>query len=111
VNFGYFLVDRKFKWLMTAGVSTDIFIKNSIEDSQNLFDPVQYKPGDDSPYNPIYFNGRFGTMVNYTFLKNYQLSLEPSYRIGLSELTNNNSTFSSRPSSFMISAGIAYVFK
>jgi hypothetical protein len=111
VNFGYFLVDRKFKWLMTAGVSTDIFIKNSIDDSQNLFDPVQYKLGDDSPYNPIYFNGRFGTMVNYTFLKNYQLSLEPSYRIGLSELTSNNATFSSRPSSFMISAGIAYVFK
>jgi hypothetical protein len=111
VNFGYFLVDRKFKWLMTAGVSTDIFIKNSIEDSQNLFDPVQYRQGDDSPYNPIYFNGRFGTMVNYTFLKNYQLSLEPSYRIGLSELTSDNSTFSSRPSSFMISAGIAYVFK
>jgi hypothetical protein len=111
VNFGYFLVDRKFKWLMTAGVSTDIFIKNSIEDSQNLFDPVQYKLGNDSPYNPIYFNGRFGTMVNYTFLGNYQLSLEPSYRIGLNELTSNNAAFSSRPSSFMISAGIAYVFK
>ena len=111
VNFGYFLVDKKFKWLMTAGVSTDIFIKNSIEDSQNLFDPVQYNLGDDSPYNSIYFNGRFGTMVNYTFLKNYQLSLEPSYRIGLNELTSNNARFSSRPSSFMISAGIAYVFK
>ncbi len=111
VNFGYFLVDRKFKWLMTAGVSTDIFIKNSIEDSQNLFDPVQYKLGDDSPYNSIYFNGRFGTMVNYTFLKNYQLSLEPSYRIGLNELTSSNARFSSRPSAFMISAGIAYVFK
>jgi hypothetical protein len=111
VNFGYYLVDKKFKWLMTAGVSTDIFVKNSIDDSQNLFDPIQYKLGDDSPYNPVYFNGKFGTMLNYTFLRNYQFSLEPSYRIGLSELTNNNAAFSSRPSSFMISAGIAYVFK
>ena len=111
VNFGYYLVDKKFKWLMTAGVSTDIFVKNSIDDSQNLFDPIQYKLGDDSPYNPVYFNGKFGTMLNYTFLRNYQLSLEPSYRIGLSELTNNNAAFSSKPSSFMISAGIAYVFK
>jgi len=111
VNFGYYLVDKKFKWLMTAGVSTDIFIKNSIDDSQNLFDPIQYKLGDDSPYNPLYFNGKFGTMLNYTFLRNYQLSLEPSYRIGLSELTSNNAAFSSKPSSFMISAGIAYVFK
>ncbi len=110
VNFGYYLIDKRFKWLMTAGVNTDIFIKNSIEDSQNLLDPIQYNLGDDSPYNPIYFNGKFGTMLNYTFLKNYQLSLEPSYRIGLSELTNNNAAFSSRPSSFMISAGIAYVF-
>jgi len=110
VNFGYYLIDKKIKWLMTAGVNTDIFIKNSIEDSQNLLDPIQYNMGDDSPYNPIYFNGKFGTMLNYTFLKNYQLSLEPSYRIGLNELTNNNAAFSSRPSSFMISAGIAYVF-
>jgi len=110
VNFGYYLIDKKFKWLMTAGVNTDIFIKNSIEDSQNLLDPIQYNLGDDSPYNPIYFNGKFGTMLNYTFLGNYQLSLEPSYRIGLSELTNNKAAFSSRPSSFMISAGIAYVF-
>lgn len=111
VNFGYYLIDKKFKWVMTAGISTDFFIKNSINDSQGLFDEVKYKNGDDSPYNPIYFNGKFGTMINYTFLKNYQLSLEPAYRIGLSELTKDNVTFSSRPSSFLISAGIAYVFR
>jgi len=110
VNFGYYLIDKKFKWLMTAGVSTDIFIKNSIEDSQNIFDQIQYKTGNDSPYNPLYFSGKFGTMINYTFLRNYQISLEPSYRLGLSDLTKNNTTFSSRPSSFLISAGIAYVF-
>jgi hypothetical protein len=111
VNFGYYLIDKRFKWIMTAGVTTDVFIKNSINDSQSLFNEVQYKNGEDSPYNPIYFNGKFGTMINYTFLKNYQLSLEPSYRIGLSDLTKDNATFSSRPSSFLISAGIAYVFR
>jgi hypothetical protein len=111
VNLGYYLIDRKFKWMMTAGVATDVFIKNSINDSQGLFNEVEFKNGDDSPYNPIYFNGKFGTMINYTFLKNYQLSLEPSYRIGLSELTKDNANFSSRPSAFLISAGIAYVFR
>jgi hypothetical protein len=110
VDFGYYLVDKKFKWMMIAGVSTDIFIRNSIDDSQNLFDQIQYKTGDDSPYNPVYFNGKFGTMLNYSFLKNYQISLEPSYRIGISDLTKDNAAFSSRPSSFLISAGIAYVF-
>lgn len=110
VNFGYYLIDKKFKWMMTAGVTTDIFIKNSIDDSQNLFNQIQYKNGGDSPYNPIYFNGKFGTMLNYSFLKNYQVSLEPSYRIGISDLTKDNAAFSSRPSSFIISAGIAYVF-
>jgi hypothetical protein len=111
VNVGYYLIDKRFKWIMTAGITTDVFVKNSINDSEGLFDQVQYRIGDDSPYNPIYFNGKFGTMINYTFLKNYQLSLEPSYRIGLSDLTKDNAAFSSRPSSFLISAGIAYVFR
>jgi hypothetical protein len=110
VNLGYYLIDKKFKWMMTAGLTTDIFIRNSINDSQNLFDKIQYRNGDDSPYNPIYINGKFGTMFNYTFLRNYQINLEPSYRIGLSDLTKEEATFISRPSSFIISAGIAYVF-
>jgi len=110
VNFGYYLIDKRIKWMMTAGLTTDVFIKNSINDSQGLFDRVQYKNNDDSPYNPVYFNGKFGTMINYTFLRNYQLSLEPSYRIGLSNLTKEDATFNSRPSSFLISAGISYVF-
>ena len=110
VNIGYYLIDRKFKWMMTAGLTTDVFIQNSISDSDNLFDKIQYKTGESSPYNPLYFNGKFGTMFHYTFLGNYQISLEPSYRIGLSSLTKENASFSSRPSSFIISAGIAYVF-
>jgi len=110
VNIGYYLIDRKFKWMMTAGLTTDIFIRNNISDSQGMFDQIQYKTGEDSPYNPLYFNGKFGTMLHYTFFKNYQVSLEPSYRIGLSSLTKENAAFSSRPSSFVISAGIAYVF-
>jgi hypothetical protein len=110
VNIGYYLIDRKFKWVMTAGLTTDIFIRNNISDSQDMFDRIQYKTGEDSPYNPLYFNGKFGTMLHYTFLKNYQVSLEPSYRIGLSSLTKENAAFNSRPSSFVISAGIAYVF-
>lgn len=110
VNVGYYLIDKKIKWLMTAGMSTDIFIKNTIDDSQNMFDPINYKPGDESPYNPVYFNGKLGTMVHYTFSKNYQISLEPSYRIGISSFTKDNSAFSSRPSSFLISAGFSYLF-
>jgi hypothetical protein len=110
VNIGYYLIDKKFKWMMTAGITTDIFIKNSIRDDQNLFDQIQYKNGVDSPYNPVYFNGKVGTMLNYGFLKNYQISLEPSYRIGLSDLTKENAAFNSRPSSFLISAGISYIF-
>lgn len=110
VNIGYYLIDRKFKWMMTAGITTDVFIRNSISDSENMFDPVSFRSGDDSPYNPVYFNGKVGTMFHYTILKNYQISLEPSYRIGLNDLTKEEASFISRPSSFLISAGVAYVF-
>ena len=110
VNIGYYIIDRKFKWMMTAGLSTDIFIRNSISDSQNIFDEIQYKTGESSPYNPLYFNGKVGTMLHYKFLRNYQISLEPSFRLGLTDLTKENATFSSRPSSFLVTAGISYVF-
>jgi len=85
-------------------------IKNTIYDSDEFFDPIEYTSGGDSPYNSTYFNAVFGTMLNYTISRHYLISVEPSYRLGISDLTNDNAIFTSRPSSFLITAGISFVF-
>jgi len=110
VNMGYNIINRKMKWMMLAGVSADFLIKNTIYDSDEFFDPIEYTSGGDSPYNSTYFNAVFGTMLNYTISRHYLISVEPSYRLGISDLTNDNAIFTSRPSSFLITAGISFVF-
>lgn len=110
VNMGYNIINRKMKWMMLAGVSADFLIKNTIYDSNEFFDSIEYTSGGDSPYNSTYFNAVFGTMLNYTFSRHYLISVEPSYRLGISDLTNSNAVFTSRPSSFLITAGISFVF-
>ena len=111
ISVGYYMIDKKFKWMLSAGFTTDFLLKNTISDTGNNFETVEFKPNGNSPYNPAYLNGTFGSQINYTLGKHYRFSLEPSYRYGLSYLTRQEATFNSRPSSFTVSAGIAYLIR
>ena len=111
INFGYYLIDRKIEWMLTAGVTTDFFLKNTIRDPSKFLESKEITAGSDSPYNNSYFNGTVGTMVNFSFADHYRFSLEPTYRVGLSDFAKDDALFTSRPSTFFITAGLSYLFK
>jgi hypothetical protein len=111
LSFGYYLVDKKIEWMLTAGVTTDFFLKNTISDPSNFLEPKEITAGSGSPYNNSYFNGTLGTMVNFSFADHYRFSLEPTYRLGLSDFAKDDALFTSRPSTFFITAGLSYIFK
>jgi hypothetical protein len=97
--------------MLTAGFSTDFFLRNTISDPSNFLESKEIRAGSDSPYNNSYFNGTFGTMINVSFADHYRFSLEPTYRLGLNEFTKDEATFTSRPSTIFITVGISYIFK
>ncbi len=110
VTAGYILYDHIVRWTVDAGVSPEILLKTTIVDEGNFLNTLNLNPGENSPFKPVYFNGLVGTSVNLVFLKNYQFNLSPAYNFGIDYLTKKNYGFNSRPSCFMVSGGLAYIF-
>jgi len=108
---GYILFNRKINITLLAGISSEIFINNSIADDSNFLQTISSSDAAESPYRNVYFNGTLGTMLGYSFAKNYSLTLEPSYRMAINSFTKDSFYLSSYPSSFMLSFGVAYNFK
>lgn len=108
---GYIFLDKKFNLTLLAGISSEFFLNNQIEDESNYLQSLSTSSGEGSPYKNVYFNGSLGTMLGYTFSKNYVITLEPSYRFAVNSFTNDDFYLNSYPSSFMVSFGVAYNFK
>lgn len=110
IDVGYLLVNRKFNVILKTGISSNIFLQNTIGNQDIGFDDIQLNNSDGTPYRDVYLNGKFSTQLSYTIYKRYHLSLEPGYRFALNSMTGNNTDFVSYPSSFMISTGLWYSF-
>lgn len=107
---GYMIVDRKVNLSLMAGISSEFFLNNQIEDGSEYLATLTNSPGDGSPYKGIYFNGSLGTVLGYNFFRNYSITVEPSYRFALNSFTRDDYYLNSLPSSFMLSFGVAYNF-
>ncbi len=108
---GYVLLDKKLNLTFLAGISTEFFLNNQIVDKSKYLETLSSSAGEGSPYKSVYFNGSLGTMLGYTFSKNYAITLEPSYRFAVNSFTRDDFYLNSYPSSFMLSFGIAYSFR
>jgi len=108
---GYVFLDRKINLTFMAGISSELFLNNRIGSNSTEFETLTTTSGDGSPYKRVYFNGSLGTMMGYTFAKNYQISVEPSYRFAMNSFTREDFYLNSYPSSFMVSFGVAYNFR
>jgi hypothetical protein len=111
IRAGYVVLDRKINVTLLAGVSSEFFVSNRIVDESDFLQTLSSSDAADSPYKSVYFNGSLGTMVGYTFAKNYMVTLEPSYRMAISSFTKDSFYLNSFPSSFMLSFGVAYNFR
>jgi len=110
IDVGYLLVNRRINVILKTGMSSNIFIQNTIGNQDIGFDDIKVDKSEDIPYRSVYLNGKLSTQLTYTLFKRYHLSLEPGYRFALNSMTGSNTEFVSYPSSFMISTGLWYSF-
>lgn len=108
---GYLLIDRKIGVMVLAGVSADLFLANTLSESENKIEEVKVEAGSDSPFRDINFNGVIGAEFSYKLSRNYYLTLEPNYGVALSSFTKSGSSFTSNPQTFGISAGLKFYWK
>ncbi|MGK7396736.1 MAG: hypothetical protein ACNS62_19320 [Candidatus Cyclobacteriaceae bacterium M3_2C_046] len=108
---GYVLLDKTIALTFSAGVATDIFIRNDLNASERGIQDITLKPGDDSPYRNVYFNGLVSTDITYRFSgKRYSVSLSPTYRMSLTSMTKGDQFYQNRPQVFNLGVGLKYHF-
>jgi hypothetical protein len=111
VRAGYLVLDRKLSIALLAGMTSDFLLSNNISHNSDFINSYTDNGGEDSPYNPVYFNGTISTSLGYLIGDHYYLNMEPSYRMALTDFTKEAFTLNSRPSSFFVTFGISYRFK
>lgn len=111
IEMGYLLVDRKFGFLLSSGMATDFFMKNTISDDSNLRNEVTVNNGDSSPYKSVNLNAIVGGELYYAFNDNYLVALEPSYKFSIDGITKSDANFLSKPHSLFVGFKFKYFIK
>lgn len=97
--------------MLTAGIAADIFLSNTLKESNDKLEDVTVDAGKDSPFREVNFNGLIGAELFYQLSNKYHLTLEPNYSIALNPFTKSNKGFESTPQTFGLSAGLKYYWK
>jgi len=107
---GYVIPLHDFNFIFKAGVTTEFFISNEISEPNSVLSTVRHTPGEQSPFNRVFFNGTLGNEINYQLNSNYSFSLEANYRVALNSFTKQEEAFESHPTAYGIGMVVRYHF-
>lgn len=107
---GYLLVNKKFGLQLNAGVSTDLFLENTITPEGGSLNVTTQGRGDDSPYRSVNFSGLMGTEFSYRFGTHYRIALNPGLRYPLNSVYKSDVGIQSTPLTFDVGLRFKYIF-
>lgn len=107
---GYLIIKRKIQWQLNAGVSTDLFLQNTVDPEGNIAKTTS-GAGDESPFRTVNFSGLVGSEVSYRFSDRYRIGLNPGLRYPLNSIYKDNLGLESSPLTFDIGLRFRYIFK
>ena len=110
VQAGYMLIDRKLGLQLNSGLSTDIFMQNTLTDESGQFESYSSGAGDSSPYRTISWAGLMGTELSYKIASQYRVSIAPGLRYSLNSVLKSNSS-ASNPLAWDVGFRFRYIFK
>lgn len=110
VQAGYLLVNKKFGLQLNAGVSTDLFLENTITPEGGGLNATTQGRGEDSPYRSVNFSGLMGTEFSYRFGSHYRVALNPGLRYPLNSVYKSDVGIQSTPLTFDVGLRFKYIF-
>jgi hypothetical protein len=105
----YKLIDKKLSTSLGAGVAADVFLKNTVGNTEANVPEVAFNRQNTNIYKSIGISGLLSARVNYEFGGRYSVYVEPSYRTALSSFTRSDE-IRSLPNSFGVGTGLQYRF-
>jgi hypothetical protein len=107
---GYLILNRDFGWQFNAGVSTDLFLKNTLTPVGGTLEKTSQGRGDDSPYRTVNFSGLVGTELSYRFGQHYRVAVNPGLRYPFSSIYKSDISVSAMPLTFDVGLKFRYIF-
>lgn len=109
VQAGYLVVNRKAGVQINSGLSTDIFLRNTLTDKSGQLDSYSNGSGDDSPYRTVSWAALVGTELSYRLGSQYRVALVPGLRYSLSPVLKSDAA--STPLVWDLGFRFRYIFK
>jgi hypothetical protein len=108
---GYLIINRKLGLQLNAGVSTDLFLQNTINPEGGSLDETTQGRGADSPYRSINFSGLVGTELSYKFGSRYRVALNPGLRYPFNSIYKSDLGVEATPLTFDVGLRFRYIFR
>ncbi|WNB18287.1 outer membrane beta-barrel protein [Marivirga arenosa] len=106
----YKIIDRKFDVSLVAGLSADVIVSNTLKGATEKINEVRFDRKDRQSYKNMFASSLAGLEISYPFSEKYAVSVMPTYKRALSNITSENATFNSTPSFVGLNMSLNYMF-